>query len=179
MVKVIKRDCTEVDFQKEKISNAILKAMKNGSGIVRPKIAEDIANEIYEKHKDENDVDIYTIEAEVFDKLISKKQRLTARSYEGYRSIRKFQREYENTIDKDIVELINGDSDYWKNENANKNPVLNTTIRDYMAGIESEDISRMCAFLLYELQVQLHQMKSYQLHSLQPGLESQDSGQSG
>ena len=53
MVKVIKRDCTEVDFQKEKISNAILKAMKNGSGIVRPKIAEDIANEIYEKHKDE------------------------------------------------------------------------------------------------------------------------------
>ena len=47
MLKVIKRDCTEVDFQKDKISNAILKAMKNGSGIVKPKIAEDIANEIY------------------------------------------------------------------------------------------------------------------------------------
>ena len=154
MVKVIKRDCTEVDFQKEKISNAILKAMKNGSGIVRPKIAEDIANEIYEKHKDENDVDIYTIEAEVFDKLISKKQRLTARSYEGYRSIRKFQREYENTIDKDIVELINGDSDYWKNENANKNPVLNTTIRDYMAGIVSTDAVRR--YLLPPEVVQAH-----------------------
>ena len=41
---VIKRDCTLADFQKEKISNAILKAMKNGSGIVKPKIAEDIAN---------------------------------------------------------------------------------------------------------------------------------------
>ena len=44
MTKVIKRDCTEVDFQKEKISNAILKAMKNGSGIVNPKMSEDSAN---------------------------------------------------------------------------------------------------------------------------------------
>ena len=52
MTKVIKRDCTEVDFQKDKIFNAILKAMKNGSGIVKPKIAEDIANEIYEECKD-------------------------------------------------------------------------------------------------------------------------------
>ena len=48
MVKVLKRDCTEVDFDKNKISTAILKAMKNGSGIVKPKIAEYIANEIYE-----------------------------------------------------------------------------------------------------------------------------------
>ena len=49
MLKVIKRDCTEVDFQKEKIANAILKAMRNGSGIIKPKIAEDIANEINRK----------------------------------------------------------------------------------------------------------------------------------
>ncbi len=41
-MKVIKRDCTEVDFDKSKISAAILKAMKNGSGIVKQKIAEDI-----------------------------------------------------------------------------------------------------------------------------------------
>ena len=37
---VIKRDCTEVNFDKSKISNAILKAMKNGSGIIKPKIAD-------------------------------------------------------------------------------------------------------------------------------------------
>ena len=43
MTKVIKRDCSEVDFDKSKISTAILKAMKNGSGIVKPKIADDIA----------------------------------------------------------------------------------------------------------------------------------------
>lgn len=151
---VLKRDATLVDFQKEKISNAILKAMKNGSGIVRPKIAEDIANEIYEECKDVEEVSISEIESMVFDKLISKKQRLTAKAYEGYRKIREFQREHENTIDKDIIELIDGDSDYWKNENANKNPVLNTTIRDYMAGIVSTDAVR--GYLLPPEIVQAH-----------------------
>lgn len=58
MVKVIKRDCTEDDFKKEKISNAILKAMKNGSGIIRPQIAESIADEIYEEYKDKEEVNI-------------------------------------------------------------------------------------------------------------------------
>jgi len=140
-LKVIKRDCTEVDFDKSKISNAILKAMKNGSGIVKPKIAEDIANEIEEKYKDKEEVSIYDIELMVYDKLITKKQKLTAKAYEGYRSIREFQRENENTIDTEITELLNGDSDYWNNENSNKNPRLNTTQRDYLAGIVSKDAS--------------------------------------
>lgn len=142
MVKVIKRDCTEVEFQKEKISNAILKAMKNGSGIVKPKIANSIANEIYEGNKGKEEISISEIEQLVFDKLISNGQRLTARSYEGYRSIREFQRENSNTIDNEIIELINDKSEYWKDENANKNPMLNTTKRDYMAGIVSTDATR-------------------------------------
>lgn len=70
MVRVIKRDCSEVDFDKNKISTAILKAMKNGSGIVKPKIAESIADEIEEECKDREEIDISEIEAMVFDKLI-------------------------------------------------------------------------------------------------------------
>lgn len=142
MLKVIKRDCTEVDFQKDKIINAILKAMKNGSGIVKPKIAEDIANEIYEENKNKEEVDISYIEELVYDKLISKKQRLTAKAYEGYRSIREFQRESQNTIDEQISELLDRNSDYWNNENSNKNSTLVTVQRDYMAGIISTDITR-------------------------------------
>jgi ribonucleoside-triphosphate reductase len=141
-LKVIKRDCTEVDFDKSKISNAILKAMKNGSGIVKPKIAEDIANEIEEECNDKDEISISDIESMVYDKLITKKQRLTAKAYEGYRSIREFQRENENTIDTEITELLSGESDYWNNENSNKNPRLNTTQRDYLAGIVSKDASR-------------------------------------
>ena len=103
-MKVIKRDCTEVEFDKSKISKAILKAMKNGSGIIRPKIAESIADEIYEECKGKDEISISEIESMVYDKLITKKQRLTAKAYEGYRSIREFQRENLNTTDNDIRE---------------------------------------------------------------------------
>ena len=151
---VLKRDATLVDFQKEKISNAILKAMKNGSGIVKPKIAEDIANEIYEECKDKDEISISDIESMVYDKLISKKQRLTAKAYEGYRSIREFQRDNANTTDEQISELLDGTSDYWNNENSNKNARLLTTQRDYMAGIVSTDITRR--FLLPPEVVQAH-----------------------
>lgn len=153
-MKVIKRDCTEVDFCKDKIFNAIMKAMKNGSGIIKPNIAQEIADEIYEECKDKEEISVSEIEEKVYDKLITKKERLTAKAYEGYRSIREFQRENSNTTDDQISELLNGTSDYWNNENSNKNPKLLTTQRDYMAGIVSTDITRR--FLLPPEIVQAH-----------------------
>ena len=107
-MKVIKRNCDYAEFDKNKIEQAILKAMKNGSGIVRKKIATIIADEIYELHKDEDEIDISVIESDVFNKLIAKKQILTAKAYEGYRRIREFQRENDNTTDTQINELLYG-----------------------------------------------------------------------
>lgn len=153
-MKVIKRDCTEVSFDKSKISNAILKAMKNGSGIIKPKIAEEIATEIEDETKDNDETSISDIESMVFNKLISKKQKLTAKAYEGYRSIREFQRENENTTDSEIHELLDGESEYWNTENSNKNARVLNTQRDYMAGIVSKDITRR--FLLPPEVVQAH-----------------------
>jgi ribonucleoside-triphosphate reductase (formate) len=152
-MKVIKRDCTLVDFDKQKISNAILKAMKNGSGIIREKIALDIADEIETELQGQNEIEISDIESLVFDKLISKKQRLTAKAYEDYRAVREFQRE-ENNIDDQVEELLEGISEYWNNENSNKNSAIVTTQRDYMAGIVSTDITRR--FLLPPDIVQAH-----------------------
>jgi ribonucleoside-triphosphate reductase len=154
LTKVIKRDCSEVDFDKSKISTAILKAMKNGSGIVKPKIADDIANEIEEECKDKEEVSISDIESIVYDKLITKKQRLTAKAYEGYRSIREFQRENENTTDIEIHDLVEDKDEYWKDENANKNPVLNPTKRDYIAGSVSTDMTKR--YLLSPEIIQAH-----------------------
>lgn len=139
---VIKRDATEVEFDKNKIVSAVSKAMKASVGTVKDKIAQDIAEEIYDEYKDESEVSVFDIETQVFNKLIQKKQKLTARAYEGYRSVREFQREAQNTIDDDIDSLIEDQNEYWKDENANKNPILNTTKRDYMAGIVSTDASR-------------------------------------
>ena len=164
MAKVIRRNCTEDEFKKEKISNAILKAMTNGSGIVKPKIAEDIADEIYEETKDREEVSISEIETMVYDKLITKKQRLTAKAYEGYRSIREFQRDNANTTDDEIDELLKGDSEYWNTENSNKNSKVLNTQRDYMAGIVSKDISRR--FLLPPEVVQAHDEGIIHFHDI-------------
>ena len=153
-MKVVKRDCSEVDFDKSKISTAILKAMKNGSGIVKPKIAEDIANEIEKECKNKDEVSISDIESMVYDKLIAKKQRLTAKAYEGYRSIREFQRENENTTDSEIHNLVEDKDEYWKDENANKNPTLNPTKRDYIAGSVSTDMTKR--YLLSPEIIQAH-----------------------
>lgn len=163
-VKVTQRDCSEADFDKSKISTAILKAMKNGSGIIKPKIAEDIADEIEEECKDKDEVSVSDIESMVYDKLITKKQRLTAKAYEGYRSIREFQRENENTTDSEIDELLDGESEYWNTENSNKNSKVLNTQRDYMAGIISKDISRR--FLLPPEVVQAHDEGIIHFHDI-------------
>ena len=164
MVKVIKRDCTEADFDKSKINEAILKAMKNGSGIVKPKTAAVIADEIFEEVKDKDEISVSEIESMVFDKLITKKQRLTAKAYEGYRSIREFQRDNENTTDEEIDELLTGTSEYWARENSNKDDKIVTTQRDYMAGIVSKDITRR--FLLSPEIIQAHDEGIIHFHDI-------------
>lgn len=138
---VIKRDCTLAEFDKQKIYNAILKAMPYGEG-VKKNIAEKISNEIEEELKDKEELDVYSIESLVFDKLLKHKQKNTAKAYEGYRSVREFQRDTQNTIDKEISELLSGDSEYWNTENSNKNAKTLNTQRDYMAGVVSKDIAK-------------------------------------
>ena len=140
---VIKRDCTEVPFNKGKISNAIMKAMPYGEGIkekIALKIAEEIEQELLQKQIEE--VEIYTIESMVFDKLIKYKQKNTAKAYEGYRQVREYQRYVQNSTDEDLINLLDGTNEYLNKENSNKDAKLVTTQRDYMAGIISKDITK-------------------------------------
>ena len=144
--KVIKRNGLFEDFNSEKIEKAILKAMKS-SGIKSSKVATNISKEI-EEELDNRGLDRYVIEEIenlVYDKLIKKGHKLTAKAYEGYRSVREFQRNT-NTIDEQLTELIKGESEYWKSENSNKDSDLVTVQRDYMAGIVSIDIARRKIF---------------------------------
>ena len=140
---VIKRDCTEVPFNKEKISNAIMKAMPYGEGVkekIALKIAEEIEQELLQKQIEE--VEIYTIESMVFNKLIKYKQKNTAKAYEGYRQVREYQRYVQNSTDEDLINLLDGTNEYLNKENSNKDAKLVTTQRDYMAGIMSKDITK-------------------------------------
>ena len=153
LVKVIKRDGSYVDFCSDKIYKAILKAMPSGSGVDK-KIALEVAEEIKAECCNEEEIDISEIESMVYDKLIDKGHRLTAKSYEGYRRIREFQRENKNTTDEQIIRLVEDSDEYLKDENANKNPVLNPTKRDYIAGSVSSDATKR--YLLSPDIVQAH-----------------------
>ncbi|MCI6090171.1 MAG: anaerobic ribonucleoside-triphosphate reductase [Solobacterium sp.] len=76
-----------------------------------------------------------------------------AKQFIEYRYRHKLIRE-SNTTDESIFELINGKSEYWNEENSNKNARLVTTQRDYIAGIVNTDIARR--FLLPKDVVKAH-----------------------
>ena len=137
---IIKRDGREVEFQREKIYNAILKAMNHGSGIVKEKIACDIADEIDEEFREKERITIAEVETLVYSKLIAKKQKTTAKAYEGYRAVREYQRQ-QNTIDNKVLGIVDGSNRDMLSENSNKNEALISTGRDLVAEEVSKDIS--------------------------------------
>ena len=70
---------------------------------------------------------------------MSTKRKDVAKAYITYREERTAARE--NTIDKTVIEIVEGTNDYWAHENSNKNAELATTQRDYIAGAVSTDES--------------------------------------
>lgn len=138
----VKRDGREEPFDKGKIENAIMKAfidVDDGISDEAHAIAEKIANEIENGKKSKMNVE--DIQDAVVNKLMATARKDVASRYVEYRYRRQLVRE-SNTTDATLMELLNGDSEYWNEENSNKNATLVTTQRDYMAGIVSEDITK-------------------------------------
>lgn len=171
--RVVKRDGRLQEFDKTKIENAILQSMKFGSGIYKPAIASVIADEIetyyVEEFKDkinpymQNNIEISDIETLVFEKLVAKKQKLTAKAYEGYRAIQAFKRQY-TTLDKDIEGIVDGTNKDAIDENSNKNSYIASTQRDLIAGEYSKDYSRR--HLLPENILHAHDEGMIHMHDL-------------
>jgi ribonucleoside-triphosphate reductase len=150
---VIKRNGKIVDFDKSRIEEAIFKANKDVQGRQKAsvKLAKEIAKEIEEI--DKNKLSVEEIQDAVEKKLMEADKYDLAKAYILYREKRAMVRQ-SNTTDLSIKELIDGTSDYWNNENSNKNAKIVTTQRDYLAGITSTDITRR--FLLPEDVVKAH-----------------------
>ena len=164
VVKVVKRDGREEEFRKEKIKDAVLKAFIDVDKDVTDEavtIANKIASEIANIKK--QNMGVEDIQDEVVRKLMATSRKDVASGYVEYRYKRQLIRE-SNTTDKTIMELLNGDSDYWNNENSNKNAQLVTTQRDYMAGVVSEDISKR--FLLPKDIVEAHEAGIIHFHDI-------------
>jgi len=142
MLDIIKRDGSRVPFDASKISEAILKAMRYGSGIVDEDIAHEVAKEIEAFFKKSGQTPtILRVEESVFWKLSDRGHEATARAYEGYRAIQQFKRET-NTSDDSILSLVSFQNEDVMEENSNKNPLIASTQRDLIAGEVSKDITR-------------------------------------
>ena len=139
---IIKRDGKKVEFDKNKIEKAILKAMKYGSGIIRRDTAKSIADYIEKSLSEDNAIPtVEQVEKIVYYELLNNNQIETAKSYEAFRAVQAFKRE-ENTTDESVLSLINNNNDDVASENSNKNSTLASTQRDLIAGEISKDIAR-------------------------------------
>lgn len=121
-MEVIKRDGTKVPFQKEKIAIAIEKAMNSASGIYQAGVADKIASEIEEYARGlGHSMTIYSIEDQVYYKLLDNNNPATARAYENYKAMQSFKRHI-NTTDDDILGLIRQTNVAVMDENSTKIP---------------------------------------------------------
>lgn len=142
--KVIKRNGEEVDFDLTKIVNAVSAANQGVDNIHKMNeyqiraIAEDIANQV--KHIS-HAVNVEDIQDMVETSIMGMRGYEVAQKYVRYRYKRELARK-SNTTDNGILALIEHLNEEVNQENSNKNPVINSTQRDYMAGEVSKDLSR-------------------------------------
>ncbi len=154
---VIKRSGEEVKFDISKIVNAIKKANKEVDEIhqlseyqiaaVADKIAKQIADSPHA-------VNVEDIQDMVETGIMEMRGYEVAQKYVRYRYKRELARK-SNTTDEEILSLLNNINEEVTQENSNKNPVINSTQRDYMAGQVSKDLTNR--LLLPEDIVKAHQ----------------------
>ena len=142
-MKIIKRNGSEVPFDITKIITAVTKASDSVSGksrLTREQITQ-IAAEVTDQCQSLNRaVSVEEIQDMVENKLMDMKAHDIARHYITYRYVQSLKRQT-NTTDERILSLIECQNEEVKQENANKNPTVNSVQRDYMAGEISKDLT--------------------------------------
>ena len=154
---VIKRNGEEVSFDLDKIVNAIKAANREVDKLHQMNeyqvmaIADTIADKVQEMRRA---VHVEDIQDMVETGIMEMRGYEVAQKYVRYRYKRELTRK-SNTTDNGILALIEHLNEEVNQENSNKNPVINSTQRDYMAGEVSKDLSRRV--LLPEEVVQAHE----------------------
>lgn len=140
-MEVIKRDNTVVEFNPTKIKVAIEKAneeVEENKKATNTEITEIIS---YIKELNKEQISVEEIQDIVESLLMEFGKYELAKKYIVYRYKRALIRK-SNTTDDRIKEILDGDSEYWSTENSNKNAMVVTTQRDYIAGETSTDITK-------------------------------------
>ena len=142
-MKIIKRNGAEVPFDITKIITAVTKASDSVGGKSRltreqiNQIASDVSDQCQALNRA---VSVEEIQDMVENKLMDIRAHDIARHYITYRYVQSLKRQT-NTTDERILSLIECQNEEVKQENANKNPTVNSVQRDYMAGEISKDLT--------------------------------------
>ena len=141
-MKIIKRDGSEVEFDRAKIANAIKKANKAGVPELSDEWIDTLALTV-EKDcaKMNRAVSVEEVQDFVETRIMQLGAYEVAKRYIRYRHQRNLARRA-NTTDKSILTLIESNNEEIKQENSNKNPAVNSVQRDYMAGEVSKDLTK-------------------------------------
>ena len=141
---IIKRSGEEVEFDITKIISAVNKANKEVISQDRLSIGQiqKIANNVEDIcHKAIRAMSVEEIQDAVENQIMQEQAFQVARVYITYRYKRQLVRQ-SNTTDSQIITIIESQNEEAKQENSNKNPLLASTQRDYMAGEVSKDITK-------------------------------------
>ena len=147
-MKIIKRDGSEVPFDYRKIKNAIEAA--NAEVVEADRLSDTEVGFIVGRIEKRCDglgrsVSVEEIQDMVIDELDQSEHYRLARHYSDYRLRHELLRK-QNSTDAKILALLRHDNELAKQENANKDPIINSTMRDYLASEVSEDICRRYIF---------------------------------
>ena len=147
-MKIIKRDGREVPYDYTKIKKAIEAA--NGEVAEEDRLTDTevgfIVGGIEKRCADlGRSVGVEEIQDMVIDELEKSEHYRLALHYSEYRLRHELLRK-QNSTDKKILSLLRHDNELAKQENANKDPIINSTMRDYLASEVSEDICRRYIF---------------------------------
>ena len=142
-MKIIKRNGSEVPFDITKIITAVTKASDSVSG--KNRLTKDQITQIAAAVTDQcqvlnRAVNVEEVQDMVENQLMDIQAHDVARHYITYRYVQSLKRQT-NTTDERILSLIECQNEEVKQENANKNPTVNSVQRDYMAGEISKDLT--------------------------------------
>lgn len=142
-MKVIKRDGTEVSFQKEKIITAIFKAnqVTEQNRLTEEQINEAAEYISFKCSRMSRAVSVEEIQDMVENQIMAQGAFDVAKNYVRYRFAKTLIRK-NNTTDDRIMTLLECNNEEVLQENSNKDPIINSVQRDYMAGEVSRDITR-------------------------------------
>ena len=141
-MKIKKRDGSLVDFNKEKIINAISKAGYVGED-TKKQIAQDI--EMLCQYTYNGTMDVEDVQDYVENDLMLHHYTEVAREYIRYRYKRALIRNTKGAL-SEVLDIVNLSNQDVNEENSNKNPVILSTQRDYMAGMVSKELSEKLLF---------------------------------